>query len=301
MRQVQLVRSVLALSVMLGALLFSNVVQASLFIVATTPSMGVVVRAVTGDEAQVDVLAAPDRDAHTLNARPSMIARLRRADLVVAVGAQLEEGWLPAALDAAANPRLRPGQPGHFLASEHLHLRHTRFDPKLGGHVHADGNPHFNLSPLRMGELARVLAVRLGELRPSDAAAFASRAEAFAAQLEKRIPLLRARLKTPVTLIAYHEEFDYFSEWLPVNVIDFVEAKPGVPPTAAQLSRLQSLYRGQQGVLVSAVYQPQRASEMLGAALGWPTKALMLEPERADPEAYFRLLEHWVDALVGDE
>lgn len=86
-------------------------------IVATTQSMGAVARIVGGDEVDVHVLVAPDRDAHALHARPSMMSRLRRADLVLAVGAQLEEGWLPAALDGAANPRSRVGQPGYFEAA----------------------------------------------------------------------------------------------------------------------------------------------------------------------------------------
>ena len=267
-------------------------------VVATTPSMGAIARIVGGDEVEVHVLAAPDRDAHSLYARPSMLARLRRADMVIAVGAQLEEGWLPAALDGAANPRLRVGQPGHFAAAHALHLRPTRFEPSLGGHVHTEGNPHFNLSPPRMGEVAIAFAERLALLLPDAAESFRSRAQRFADALAERLPSLVARVDSPVRLIAYHEEFDYFSEWLPVEVVDFIEPKPGVPPTPRHLSHLVESHQGTAGQIVYAVFQPLAAPERLGDALGWPVHALSLEPAEADAEGYFALLEHWMAALA---
>lgn len=267
-------------------------------IVATTPSMGAIARIVGGNEVRVHVLVGPDRDAHSLYARPSMLAELRRAEMVVAVGAQLEEGWLPAALDGAANPRLRVGQPGHFVAAAALRLRPTRFDPSLGGHVHVEGNPHFNLSPPRMGEAAAAFAERLALFLPDAAASFHGRAEAFATALAQRLPLLAARFDSPLRVIAYHEEFDYLAEWLPVEVVDFIEPKPGVPPTSRHLSRLVQRHQGTTGRIVHAVYQPRTAPKRLGESLGWPVHALSLEPAVADAEGYFALIEHWVTALA---
>ncbi|ENO82681.1 metal ABC transporter substrate-binding protein [Thauera mechernichensis] len=269
-----------------------------LLVVATTPSMGVIARTVGGDRVDVQVLVAPDRDAHTLNARPSMIAHLRRADLVLAVGAQLEEGWLPAALDAAANPRLRKGQPGYFAAAEPLHLRPTRFDPALGGHVHGEGNPHLNLSPPRMITVAHAFADRLAALAPESAPAFEAAAAAFEDALRSRLPALRARFGAPLRLVAHHEEFDYFAEWLPVELVGFVEEKPGVPPGPAHLARLIEQQRGQAGTIVLANYQPQAPARRVADELGWPLHALALEPATADAESYFALIEHWVDSLA---
>lgn len=276
----------------------SGVIAGPLQVVATTPSMGAIARIVGGDEVEVHVLAAPDRDAHSLYARPSMLARLRRADMVVAVGAQLEDGWLPAALDGAANPRLRVGQPGHFAAADALHLRPTRFDPSLGGHVHGEGNPHFNLSPPRMGDVAMAFAERLALLLPDAAKSFRSRAEDFASAITERVPILAARLDPPLRLIAYHEEFDYFSEWLPVEVMDFIEPKPGVPPSPRHLSHLVESHQGSTGQIVYAVFQPHAAPKRLADALQWPVHALSLEPAEADAEGYFALLEHWVATLA---
>lgn len=272
--------------------------QAPLQIVATTPSMGALVHAVTGEGAQLVTLVPPGRDAHGLTARPSMIAHLRRADLVVSVGAQLEDGWLPAALDAAANPRLRAGQPGHFVAAHHLHLRDTRFDPKRGGHIHADGNPHFNLAPALMAEAAEALAHRMGSLQPERAAAYRMRARLFALKIRRQIPKWSAQLNVPVDAIAYHEEFDYFSAWLPLSVVGFIEPKPGVPPGARHLAGLVAQHGTGHGVVLFADYQPEHASHTLAAAMGWQALSLPLEPLHPTTEAYLALVGEWVERLA---
>ncbi|MDX9700629.1 MAG: zinc ABC transporter substrate-binding protein [Rhodocyclaceae bacterium] len=267
-------------------------------VVATTQSMGALVEAVGGHTVQFDTLVPPGRDAHNLSARPSMISQLRRADMVVAVGAQLEEGWLPAALDGAANPQLRAGQPGHFAVAQHLHLHDTRFDPSLGGHVHAEGNPHFNLSPALMADAAEALAERMGGIRPAQAEAFRLRARLFALRLRNHLPTWHDRLPAPVQLIAYHEEFDYFASWLPVSVEAFIEPRPGVPPGAGHLATLNTRFAGQQGIIVHADHQPATAPEALGKRLGWPVLSLPLEPQHPTAAAYLALVTRWVEALA---
>lgn len=289
---------VLRFFLVLGLLLSGSVLAQPLQLVATTASMGVIARAVAGDEAQLQVLVPADRDAHALHARPGMIASLRRADMLLSVGAQLEEGWLPAALDAAANPRLRVGQPAHFVAADALHLRGTRFDPALGGHVHGQGNPHFNLSPQRMGEVATAFAERLAVLRPAQAPAFRQRASGFAEQLQGHSAQVAQRLASQHQALAYHEEFDYFTEWLPVALIGFVEQRPGVPPGPAHLNGLIKSHQGASGVVLMANYQPRAAAQRVAEALGWPLRVLPLEPARAEPEAYLALLELWAAALA---
>ena len=290
-------RSCRALAV-ITALFLSGVALAEPRIVATTTSMGVLARVVGGAEATVTTLVPPDRDAHDLTARPSMIAALRRADVLVAVGAQLEEGWLPAALDGAANPRLRAGQPGHFSAADALHLRDTHFDPSFGAHVHEDGNPHFNLSPAHMAEAAMALALRMGGLYPDKAGIYRARAVLFRMQVRARLPHWRDQLATPLRAIAYHEEFDYFAEWLPLQLVGFIEPVPGVPPTSRHLSGLIERQRGSDGVVLHADYQPGRAPSVLGETLGWPVLSLPMEPARADPASWFELVEHWATALA---
>ena len=137
----------------------SALAEAKLDIVATTSSMGFLARTVGGDQVKVTVLAPPDRDAHSLLAKPSMMVALRNADLLVAVGADLEIGWLPAALQSANNPKILPGTPGYFDGGAQLDLIEKGGGAdRSKGDVHPLGNPHFYLDPQRMAQLASALA-----------------------------------------------------------------------------------------------------------------------------------------------
>jgi hypothetical protein len=155
------------------AVIFSLAAQAAwaLNVVATTASMGMLAREVGGAAVKVDVLAAPDRDPHMLQAKPSMMRALRDADLVVAVGAELEMGWLPAAINGAANPRLLPGRDGYFEAAAQVPLLDAgQAADRAHGDVHPAGNPHVNLDPQRMAQIARALAERMSKLEPAQQA-----------------------------------------------------------------------------------------------------------------------------------
>lgn len=134
----------------------------ALQVVATTASMGMLARTVGGPQVQVSELAPPDRDAHMLQARPSMLRALRDAQLVVAVGAELEIGWLPAAISGAANGAIAPGRPGYFEAAAQVPLLDAGLAAdRAQGDVHPGGNPHVNLDPLRMAAISKALAERL--------------------------------------------------------------------------------------------------------------------------------------------
>ena len=142
---------------------------AELRVVATTSSMAMLVREVGGAAITITTLAPPDRDPHYLLARPSMVVALRRADLVVAVGADLEVGWLPAAIQGASNPRILPGQPGYFEGAAHIALLETgQVADRSRGDVHPMGNPHFYTDPERMATIGIALAARLGALDPRE-------------------------------------------------------------------------------------------------------------------------------------
>ncbi|MFN2349348.1 MAG: metal ABC transporter substrate-binding protein [Thioalkalivibrio sp.] len=268
-------------------------------VVATTPSLGMLARAVGDDQVQVRVLAPADRDPHYLDARPSYMAQLRRADLLLEIGAGLEEGWLPAAVRGAANPAINSGRPGHFRAADHLTLRAsiTVEGPNLG-HVHGEGNPHFNLDPLRMASLAVALGERLGELRPAQAGVIRARAAEVATGLRAHAEALAATVKPGQGFVAYHEDLDYLTEWLPVQGLGYLEPVPGLPPTARHLSALVDGMQGRDGRVLHAVYQPARGGEFLQRHLGWPVHRVSLEPPMdADLEDYLRLMETWVAAF----
>ncbi|WP_245795251.1 metal ABC transporter substrate-binding protein [Thioalkalivibrio denitrificans] len=270
-------------------------------VVATTPSLGMLARAVGGDQVRVRVLAPDDRDPHYLDARPSYMAAVRRADLLLEMGAGLEEGWLPAVLSGAANPAVNEGRRGHFRASDTLSLRRSvTMDGPNVGHVHAEGNPHFNIDPLRMAVLADALAKRMGQLRTEKADYFLARSEDAAQRLRQHARALADRIPADRQFVAYHEDLDYLEEWLPVKVLGYLEPVPGVPPTARHLRRLVRDLEGREGRVLHARYQPSRGAGFLQRHLGWDIHAVSLEPPvDADLEGYLELMSQWAAVFGG--
>ncbi|NKN32460.1 metal ABC transporter substrate-binding protein [Marichromatium bheemlicum] len=273
----------------------------ALEVVATSPSMGALVRAVGGADTALTVLSGPERDLHRLQARPSMIGALRRADLVVAVGAELEIGWLPLAIASAANPAIRPETPGYFEAAAQVALLDvgTPADRALGD-VHPLGNPHLNLDPLRMATVARALAERMAALDPAGGPDYRAGAARFAAAVERRLPAWSARLDGAPGAVLHHRDGVYLLDRFGVPLLGTIEPVPGVPPSGRQLNALTERLRGQAGVVIHTPYQPARPAERVAAALDWPVAVLALEPARAaDGAAYLAHIDRWVEVLAG--
>ncbi|TVP91534.1 MAG: zinc ABC transporter substrate-binding protein [Pseudomonadaceae bacterium] len=287
-----------ALILVLG-LVLALPAAAQMRVVATTPSLGMLANAIGGEHVDVRVLAPADRDVHYLDARPSYMAAMRRADLLMEVGAGLEEGWLPAALRGSANPTINEGRPGHFRAADFLELREsiTVSGPNMG-HVHAEGNPHFTIDPLRMATLAEALAERMGQLQPAQATYFAEQASSLAERLNSEAEQLAARVTPGQRYVAYHEDLDYLSEWLPVEVVGYLEPVPGIPPTARHLRELTSSLSGTDGRVLYAVFQPERGARYLQEQLGWSVYPLPLEPAQPTLDSYLSLLAQWADVFI---
>lgn len=269
-------------------------------VVATTASMGMLARTVGGPAVKVSVLAPPDRDPHALQAKPSMMRALRDADLLVAVGAELEVGWLPAALDGAANPKVLPGRLGYFEAAAQVPLLEAgQAADRARGDVHPMGNPHVHLDPVRMAAIGRALAERLARLEPGRAGEFRARAEAFAQAVEARLPAWRAQAAGSGGAVLYHKDGIYLLDRLGLPLLGTIEPVPGVPPSAGHLAGLMQQLRGRRGVVLYHPYQPAQGPRRLAEALGWPVLTVAMEPAAdADQEGYFRLIDQWVAALA---
>ena len=270
-------------------------------VVATTSAMGVLVKAVGGDAVKLTVLAPPDRDAHTLQARPSMTVALRNADLLVAVGAELEVGWLPAALQGASNGKIRPGTPGYFEAAAQVGLiEGGKAADRSQGDVHPMGNPHLYMDPVRMAAVAEALAGRLASLDAPNAARYRSGAVAFRAAVEARVPAWKQKAAGAMGILAFHKDVNYLAELLGVPILAYVEPLPGIPPTAAHLSELTGRLKGQKGVILYTDYQPGQGPDFLARNLGWPKARLPLEPAvGASTEEYLKLMDRWVDGVAS--
>lgn len=287
--------------VTLAAIASALPAAAKINVVATTSSMGMLARIVGGEQVKVTVLAPPDRDAHYLLAKPSMMIALRNADLLVSVGAELEIAWLPAALQGANNGKILAGQPGFFEGAAQIDLieKGVAAD-RSKGDVHPMGNPHFYMDPERMAAIARALASRLGKLDPAHAAAFEANAAAFAKGVSERVPRWKEQVKGAPGVVFYHKDGNYLSTLLGVPVLGYVEPLPGIPPTASSLKGLVESLSGKKGVVIYTTFQSDDGPKFLEKNLGWKKAQLPLEvPLDADAAAYFGLIDKWVAAVAS--
>lgn len=207
------------------------------------------------------------QDPHYIQARPSLIARVRQADLVICSGAELEIGWLPALLQKANNRKVMPGQPGYMEASNHvLRLGATMSVDRAQGDIHPQGNPHIQTDPHNIAAVARALGSRMQAIDPDNAQAYGQglaeflvRWEAAIAEWETRAEPLRGARS-----ITHHNSWVYLERWLGIEEAANLEAIPGLPPTATHLGRLTSEFRdGGADFIIRSPYQDARASEWL--------------------------------------
>ncbi|HIM34641.1 MAG TPA: zinc ABC transporter substrate-binding protein [Pseudomonadales bacterium] len=213
----------------------------ALEVFACEPEWGALVTELAGEHAEITVALTAFQDPHRLQARPSLIASTRRADLVVCTGAELEIGWLPLLLRRSGNPNIRAGTPGYFLAADYVRKLEvpTRLD-RSQGDIHPQGNPHVHLSPHNITRIARKLTERLAELDPKNAAVYKMRLDDFVERWQGAIDTweVRAQQLKGLAIVPHHRSFSYLAHWLGLDVIATVEAKPGIPPSGAHLSSL---------------------------------------------------------------
>jgi zinc/manganese transport system substrate-binding protein len=290
-------------SVLLLALVCGGASGRTLDVVTTSSSGGLLIRQVAGGHASVTVLGPPDRDLHYLQARPSMMRALRSADLLIAVGADLEIGWLPVALRQSANPHIQPGKPGYFEFAAHVELLDVGgvADRSLGD-VHPFGNPHVHMDPVRMAALATLLAERFAALDPDHGDHFRDHAAQFVEAIENKLPEWESRLTDAPGAVLFHQDANYLFYRFDVPLHGFLEPVPGVPPTAAHIRDLTNSLKGERGIVLHTTFQPERAPQALAEALGWSRVRLMLEPPLGSTGAdYITHIETWIEALARVE
>lgn len=223
----------------IALLFFSGVTQAKLRVVATTADIQAITRAVGGDLIELTSIAKGSSDPHFLEAKPSFMIKLRDADLLISNGLSLEIGWLPSLIRGSHNAKMNPGSSGHLdLGALVEPLEKPTGDiSRSMGDVHPDGNPHYTLDPIRVGELAQAIAKRMGELDSGNAANFTQRANQYQANLKTKVDGWRERLKkTGISeVITYHPSLSYFLARYGLKSAATLEAKPGVPPSAQHI------------------------------------------------------------------
>ena len=261
-----------------AALLLTLPAQAAIKVLATTADWSALTSELGGDEVNVYTATSPLQDVHQVDAKPSLVARARSADLVVANGAELEIGWLPVLLQESGNARIQPGAPGYFEATSALRLVDipTAVDRSMGD-IHPLGNPHAHLDPRNIALVAKALTARLAAVDAANAAYYQARGADFQArwaQAMTRWNAQAATLKgTPVVVI--HTDQAYLVRWLGLQQLAAIEPKPGVPPSAGYLAQLVGkLSSAPPKMILRNAYNDPKAAEWLADKVKAPVVML---------------------------
>lgn len=258
--------------------LTANSAYATLNVLACTPEWAALTQELAGDKARISSAATAGQDPHRIEARPSLIARARNADLLVCTGAELEIGWLPLLQRESGNARIQPGQPGYFEAAQFVALiEKPRIIDRSMGDVHAAGNPHFYLDPRNIPRVADALTVRLAHIDAANAAHYAARNSDFQARWQSAI----ARWQTQAAplkglpVAVHHKNWSYLAGWLGLRQTVDLEPKPGIDPSVAHLSQVLARIKDEPVKMVlHANYQSPRASQWLSERTGAPAVEL---------------------------
>ncbi len=253
-------------------LVAANAAPARLNVVATTAEFGALAQAVGGELVTITVLAKPTEDPHFVDAKPSYLLKLNRADVLIEGGAELESGWLPPLLDGARNGRLAAGQPGRLAIADGLALLEvpTELD-RSKGDLHAKGNPHFMTDPENARHAARRIAAGLAAVDPAHKAGYEAKLQAWLQKLDAKAAGWQKRLApfAGARVAAFHNSWPYFARRFNLKMDLFLEPKPGIPPSPAQLATvLATIKRERIKAIVIEPYQNRHMAETIARETG---------------------------------
>ena len=266
---------VIALSLFLMA---SQAANAALNIFACEPEWGALVQELGGDKVTVFNATNALQDVHHIEAKPSLVAQLRKADLLLCTGSELEIGWLPVLLRQAGNVNVLAGKLGNFEAAHYVRMLEvpTRLD-RADGDVHPGGNPHIQTDPRNIGKVAEALAQRLAEIDAVNAGFYVKRYQDFGLRWQNAIKRWEAEAASlkGVAIVVQHKGFPYLEDWLGLKEVATLEPKPGVEPTSAHLAEvLAQLQRQPARMVIRAAYNSDRPSQWLSERAKIPTVVL---------------------------
>lgn len=278
--------------------------HAELRVVTTTTDLGWIAHALGGDRVRVDTICKGDQDPHFLQPKPSYMVMLNRADLLVAVGLELEVGWLPALVQGARNPDINPGRPGYLEAGTAI----TPMDvPKGGvdrshGDIHPFGNPHFWLDPLNVKLVARTMTDRLARLDAEGAQTYRANLAALDARIDRGMKRWQAAMAPlrGTKIASYHATYNYFHHRFGLDPIGYLEDRPGIPPAPAHLVDLIRQMRADGvRVIFHESFYDRSASTLVAGRSGARVLVLPTSVGGAPRiDTYEQLMDHIVNNLV---
>ncbi len=239
-----------------------------------------------GDVVEIYQATTGKQDVHHIQARPSLLAQARQADLLICTGADLEIGWLPVLLSKTGNSKIQPGQLGHFMAADWVELKDqpTRLD-RSEGDIHADGNPHIQTNPHNIAKVAVALNKRLQQLDSVNATHYQTRYTDFAKRWQTAIQNWEqraVRLKN-LPVVVYHDGWIYLQDWLLLKKVATLEPIPGIPPTSGHLAEILRILQTQPAkVVIYASYEDTKAAQWLSNKANIPVLELPISVGGAD-------------------
>ncbi len=248
-----------------------------LSVVATTPDLASIAREIGGDAVDVKALAKPTEDPHFVDAKPSHVVTLNRADVLIEGGAELEMGWLPPLLETARNARIATGAPGRVVASQGIRMLEipTSFD-RAKGDVHSLGNPHFLTDPLNAKIIAANIADHLSQVDPKSAALYAANLKKYHAAIDAKLAEWQ-KLLAPfkgAKIVTFHKDYPYFAERFGLNIVETLEPKPGIAPSPAHVAQVITLMQTQKvHVILVQPFQARKTAETVARQ----TNAIVLD------------------------
>jgi ABC-type Zn uptake system ZnuABC Zn-binding protein ZnuA len=273
-------------------------------VVATTPDLAAIAREIGGDAVEVTALAKPTEDPHFVDAKPSHIVTLNRADVLIEGGAELELGWLSPLLESARNPRIAAGTAGRIVASHGITMLEvpTTFD-RSKGDVHSLGNPHFLLDPFDAKIVAAQIADHLATLAPASAESFRSNLIQFNGTLELRMIEWQKQLAPyrGAKIVTYHKDFVYLAARFGLDIVETLEPKPGIAPSPAHLVKVIGTMKAEKArVILVQPYQNRKTAETVARQTGSVVLDAPQQPGALrNTTTYFQLMDYIVRSLAA--
>lgn len=273
-------------------------------VVATTPDFAALAREIGGNAVSVTALAKPTEDPHYVDAKPSHIVTLNRADVLIEGGAELELGWLPPLLESSRNRRIGAGTPGRIVASQGVRMMEipTSFD-RSKGDVHSRGNPHFLIDPLNAKIIASEIAAHFAQVDPTSAAIYKSNLARFNTRLDGKFAEWQRQLAPfrNAKMVTYHNDFVYLAQRFNLGVVATLEPKPGIAPSAAHLARVISTMKATSArVILVQPYQNRRTAETVARQAGARVLEIPQQPGALpNTGTYFGMMDSIVNTLAA--
>ncbi|HCU23542.1 MAG TPA: zinc ABC transporter substrate-binding protein [Deltaproteobacteria bacterium] len=276
--------------------------QAKLNVVATLPVFASLAEEVGGERVEVTSLARGNQDPHFLDAKPTFVVALSRADLLIEGGLDLEVGWLPAILTQSRNGKIQNGAPGNVNAAQGLKILEvpgTRLDRSMGD-VHPLGNPHTWLDPRNAKLIAANIYQHLVKIDPEGKAYYEGRLKDFLGRLDRKIGEWESAAAgfRGKNVLSYHRSFSYFADWTGLNVVDNVESKPGIAPSPKHVEGLLKLIPAEHvKAILGESYYPKKVPIFLSEKTQIPYLVLPTDTDELGVKAYFELIDHLVHEI----